>query len=105
MTRFSRVLTAIAGVASAVVVAAVASEPAEARRGYGWHGGVRHHHTTRTVYFRPAYRPYRPVYFYRPAYVAPVYYRGYSDCGWLKRRAFHTGSPYWWQRYRACIGY
>jgi hypothetical protein len=26
-----------------------------------------------------------------------------SDCGWLRRRALDTGSPYWWRRYRACV--
>jgi hypothetical protein len=30
---------------------------------------------------------------------------GYSECGWLKRRAIVTGSPYWWQRYEACRYY
>jgi len=32
-------------------------------------------------------------------------YYGYSDCGWLQRQAAITGSPYWWSRYNACIGY
>jgi len=35
-----------------------------------------------------------PVYFHR------YHYRG--GCGWLRRRALITGSPYWWHRYRAC---
>jgi len=26
-----------------------------------------------------------------------------SPCRWLKRRAIHTGSPYWWKRYQHCI--
>lgn len=34
----------------------------------------------------------------------PDYY-AYGDCGWLLRRAEVTGSPYWWNRYDACIGY
>jgi hypothetical protein len=29
----------------------------------------------------------------------------YDDCRWLKRRAIHTGSSYWWSRYHACRGY
>jgi hypothetical protein len=33
----------------------------------------------------------------------PDYYAG--DCGWLLRRARVTGSPYWWSRYNACVGY
>jgi hypothetical protein len=28
---------------------------------------------------------------------------GYDDCGWLRRRAVITGSPYWWSRYHRCI--
>ena len=33
----------------------------------------------------------------------PDYYAG--DCGSLLRRARVTGSPYWWSRYDACVGY
>lgn len=25
-------------------------------------------------------------------------------CGWLKRKAIDTGSPYWWDRYYDCKG-
>jgi hypothetical protein len=39
------------------------------------------------------------VWVYGPDY----YYAG--DCGWLLRRARVTGSPYWWSRYDACVGY
>jgi hypothetical protein len=31
------------------------------------------------------------------------YYYGYGDCYWLRRRAIATGSPYWWNRYNACL--
>ncbi len=31
------------------------------------------------------------------------YYYYYGDCDWLRRRAFATGSPYWWDRYYACV--
>lgn len=34
-------------------------------------------------------------------YVGPSY--GYSDCGYLRRKAIRTGSAYWWSRYRACV--
>jgi len=41
---------------------------------------------------------------------SPYYgaYSGYdygyaSSCGWLRRKAIHTGSPYWWKRYHYCI--
>jgi hypothetical protein len=32
-------------------------------------------------------------------------YGYYDECRWLKRRAIHTGSSYWWSRYHACRGY
>jgi hypothetical protein len=28
-----------------------------------------------------------------------------NDCYWLRRQAIITGSPYWWDRYNACVGY
>jgi len=37
---------------------------------------------------------------------APYYsgYYGYApSCRWMKRKAMHTGSHYWWRRYRECI--
>jgi hypothetical protein len=30
---------------------------------------------------------------------------GYGDCGWLRRQAAITGSPYWWSRYQECLYY
>ena len=35
----------------------------------------------------------------------PYYYDYGYDCGWLRRQAAITGSPYWWSRYNACVGY
>jgi len=35
----------------------------------------------------------------------PYYYDYGYDCSWLRRQARITGSPYWWSRYNACIGY
>lgn len=32
-------------------------------------------------------------------------YNGYGECGWLRRQAIITGSPYWWQRYQECLYY
>jgi hypothetical protein len=39
---------------------------------------------------------------------SPYYgaYSGYgydSPCRWLKRKAIHTGSSYWWRRYQYCV--
>jgi hypothetical protein len=38
-----------------------------------------------------------------PYYDDYGYYAG--GCGWLYRRALITRSPYWWNRYHACINY
>jgi hypothetical protein len=51
--------------------------------------------------YRP--RPYRRLrrYYYGYApYVVGAYYSG--PCTWLRRRAYLTGSPYWWDRYYRC---
>ena len=37
---------------------------------------------------------------------APLVYGAYyygEGCYWLRRQALYTGSPYWWDRYNACI--
>jgi len=39
-----------------------------------------------------------------PGYYGGDYY-SYNDCWWLRRQALITGSPYWWNRYNACVGY
>ncbi len=34
------------------------------------------------------------------------YYGGgyrHRPCGWVKRKARRTGSPYWWRRYHRCM--
>jgi hypothetical protein len=40
------------------------------------------------------------VWVYGPDYTAYG-----NDCYWLRRQAIITGSPYWWDRYNACVGY
>jgi hypothetical protein len=35
---------------------------------------------------------------------APIYAYG-GGCAWLRHRALVTGSPYWWRRYRWCLGW
>jgi hypothetical protein len=46
----------------------------------------------------------RGNFFFAPAY---GYYDdgyGYGDgCYWLRRNALDSGSPYWWNRYNACV--
>ena len=44
----------------------------------------------------------RYYYGYAP-YVVGAYYGG--RCTWLRRRAYLTGSPYWWSRYYSCRNY
>jgi hypothetical protein len=44
------------------------------------------------------------VWVYGPGYYAYDYAYG-GDCYWLRQQAYATGSPYWWSRYNACIGY
>lgn len=63
-------------------------------RGYGgrhW-GGHRHHR----------HRGWGGVYFAAPLYYGAYDY-GYGDCRWLKRKAWRTGSSYWWRRYNRCV--
>jgi hypothetical protein len=70
------------------------------------------HRFHRPVFFvhrfhRPVFfRPFRRRVFVRRAFFfgAPVY--GYSaGCAWLRHRALITGAPYWWRRYRWCVGW
>ena len=44
------------------------------------------------------------VWIYGPSYYYDDYAYG-GDCYWLLQQAYATGSPYWWSRYNACIGY
>jgi hypothetical protein len=63
----------------------------------------------RNVFFRD--RRFHHRRFHRNAFfVAPVFgayaYSDYSygyGCYWLRRNALYTGSPYWWNRYYACL--
>jgi hypothetical protein len=34
-----------------------------------------------------------------------VSYGYYDGCAWLRRRAYYTGSAYWWSRYNRCRYY
>ncbi len=65
----------------------LASAPAEA-------GYKHHHHGIRVVIGAPL------VY---GGYGYNYGYRAYGDgCGWLYRKAAHTGSHYWWKRFHQC---
>jgi hypothetical protein len=100
----------------AVLVLSAALSPADARRGgrgfsksFGpkFHGrfsgpklriGPRFHRSSPYVYRR--YRSYPHIYVAPPLIYGSYYY---AECNWLRRRALRTGSPYWWERYYACI--
>ena len=57
------------------------------------------------VAFRSAQVIHRGPIIHRRAH-APVYVASYGGgCNWLRHRAMETGSPYWWERYRRCVGY
>jgi hypothetical protein len=60
-------------------------------------GGGGHHHHHHGPRFRGLY--YAPFVGYG-AYYGSGYREG---CGWLRRRAEATGSPYWWRRYEDCV--
>jgi hypothetical protein len=64
---------------------------------YYGHGHGGHQHGHHGHHRRPIIVGY--PYYYGDYY---DYDYGYSDCGWLYRRAVQTGSPYWWRRYRDC---
>ena len=127
--RYTKTLVTLAASAVATLVVASSSiEPAAARGGHGGHsfsgghswGGGRSFSRT----FRSRLIGSSQVYGYRSignrhhrhfrgggvVYGYPYYdgYYGYSDgysssCYWLRSRALATGSPYWWDRYYACI--
>src|SRR5262249_43732524 len=60
------------------------------------------HRFHRPVFFHP-FR--RRVFVRRAFFVGAPFYGYYAGCGWLRYRALVTGSPYWWQRYRWCLGW
>ncbi|MFZ1104872.1 MAG: hypothetical protein WAN86_18820 [Hyphomicrobiaceae bacterium] len=114
----TRKLLALGCAALAVLILSAVFSPADARRGghgargsFGksFHGrsssGPRYRSGPRfKSHGHSGYRHYRR---HRHIYVLPpaIYYGStyYSECGWLRRRALRTGSPYWWERYYACI--
>src|SRR5262245_47227899 len=93
-------------------------------RGFGHFGGfgfrhfgfAPHHafvgHFHRPVFVHRFHRPFFVHRFHRRVFVrraffigAPVYYAYGGGCAWLRYRALVTGSPYWWRRYRWCLGW
>jgi hypothetical protein len=66
------------------------------------HKGGGHGHYDRHGHYGH-YRHYGNYGWYGWPYFGYGYHGG--GCGWLYDRAVATGSPYWWDRYYACIGY
>ena len=60
------------------------------------------HRFHRPVFFHPFHRR---VFARRVFFVGAPVYGYYAGCAWLRHRALVTGSPYWWQRYRWCLGW
>ena len=85
--------------------------------GFGFrHFGFAPRHAFVGRFHRPLFvhRFHRPVFFHpfrrrvfvrRAFFVGAPFYGYYAGCGWLRYRALVTGSPYWWQRYRWCLGW
>ena len=113
----SKLLVLTCAVLALLAVSAV-SNPADARRGgHGGHGGHGHGFSGARHFHPWAHLGHRPHFHHRHGHrhlfigAAPFVYGGYyaytygDGCYWLRRRALYTGSPYWWNRYYACIGY
>ena len=60
--------------------------------------------TTTTTNRHRVWRNGAWVWIYGPDYYYDNYAYG-GDCYWLRQQAYATGSPYWWSRYNACVGY
>ncbi|HEY1243877.1 MAG TPA: hypothetical protein VGF29_03505 [Hyphomicrobiaceae bacterium] len=102
-------LLALGGGALALLLMSGVSSPADAGRGGHAFAGAHHFHAA--PHFRSHAFIGHPRFHHRHAHRrifigAPFAYGyyAYGDCYWLRRRALHTGSPYWWNRYYSCIG-
>jgi hypothetical protein len=118
-------LLALCGVTLTLILIFASVSPADARRGgHGFSGGRHFGHAPRfhqpRLHVAPRVLPrahvtgprvhHRRFHRHRHRHIflgAPLLYGGYyyyyGDCDWLRRRALHTGSPYWWDRYYNCL--
>jgi hypothetical protein len=99
----------------ALLLVSAAFTPSDARSHSSYSGARSYSHAGPRVYSAPrAYSGVHPgaryvhrdhhhrrVFIGAPVLYGTYYY--YDDCGWLRYRALRTGSPYWWNRYYACI--
>lgn len=97
-------LLMLGGAVLALLMVSAASSPADAGRGgHGFYGGRHfgHFHARPHFHYRH-FHGHRGIYLGAPFLYGGYYYYG-GDCYWLRRRALYTGSPYWWNRYYACV--
>jgi hypothetical protein len=98
------------GAAALALLILSAVTPAEARRGHGARsfGGPAHRlGPSRFVGSHHHHRHYH----HRRLFIGVPFGYGYYNygygygygCYWLRSRALYTGSPYWWNRYHACL--
>ena len=112
----ARKLLVLSSAILALLIVSAVSNPADARRGghgFRHHGGGHFHGRShfghhRHFHHRHGHHGHRHHRHHGHIFIgAPFLYGGYyayGDCYWLRRRALYTGSPYWWNRYYACIG-
>ncbi len=113
----TRKFAVLGGAALASLLVFSLWDTAEARRGSGGGGGGGYsrgsggghsfrggsHHFRGGNHFRHAHQFHNHRHLYYGVPFAYGYY-SYSDgCSWLRQRAALTGSPYWWNRYNACL--
>jgi hypothetical protein len=126
----TRKIVAVAAVAVAALLLSGTLDAADARKGGfrgGFHGGGKVHglgggrfHGFRAHKFhggfnggfkyggfhRHKFHGFHRHRFHRHFHVGvPLVYGAYygSSCYWLRRKALHTGSGYWWNRYYDCL--
>jgi hypothetical protein len=112
LRNMTRTLLALGGAALAVLMLSAVLTPADARGRHGFQGwsGPRYNVGPR-FYSGPHvysgdHSRYRPFRRHRDIFVGgPLIYGSYyyGSCSWLRYRALRTGSPYWWERYHACM--
>ncbi len=80
--------TALAGLATVIAISGIGATPAEA--------GHKKHHKKFGVHVVLGGGPL--------LYSGYGYhgYHGYKSCHWLKKKAWQTGSKYWWKKYYQC---
>lgn len=79
--------TALAGLATVIAIGGLGAKPAEA--------GHKHHKLGVHLVLGG------PLVYGGYGYGYHGYY-GYKGCYWLKKKAWQTGSKYWWKKYYEC---